>query len=87
MVDRETAISILDEILDERENQDRQWGGPEHDDKHTPLDWCVFIERQMRIATNAEAMAPWIDRRERFLKIAALALAAVESGDRVLGLP
>lgn len=32
------------ELLARREEQDRKHGGPEHDDTHTPDDWCRFIQ-------------------------------------------
>jgi hypothetical protein len=36
-------MSVYDEIREEREAQDRKWGGPAHDDEHTPIDWIRFI--------------------------------------------
>lgn len=68
--------NILVEVHDEREHQDRQWGGPDHDDGHTAEDFHEFIRHQIdRTRTQQEA-------RARFVKIAALAVAAVESIDR-----
>ena len=73
-----SKAQILQEIRDERERQDQQWGGRTHDDNHSYADWIDYMEHQaslldLRIGGNA---------RERFIKIAALALAAVESIDR-----
>lgn len=64
----------LADVIEERRRQDAQWGGPEHDDDHAAGDWFGFIEKQMMKTT-----AP---RRERFVKIAALAVAAIEALDR-----
>jgi hypothetical protein len=67
--------SILDEIDRERDAQDKQWGGETHDDSHEQYDWLRFIDYQEnRMNSN--------DYRERMIKIAALAIAAVESYDR-----
>lgn len=35
--------AIIGEIQRERVRQDKLWGGPEHDDMHTPDDWLRFI--------------------------------------------
>jgi hypothetical protein len=64
---------VFEAIKRERVEQDRQWGGPEHDDEHDEQDWSDFIVHQ----------ACAIDfGRERLVKIAALAVAAIESIDR-----
>lgn len=75
-----TQASIIAEILAERARQDKQWGGSKHDDEHVAGEWLEFI------ANQAEKMA-YIptDARMRFIKIAALAIAAIESIDRRLG--
>lgn len=36
---------VLEQIAIERERQDRQWGGPVHDDDHTLDTWWSFLER------------------------------------------
>lgn len=58
----------------ERERQDAKWGGAAHDDRHTEGDWRDFLYSYVQ--------CPNIDDRERFVKIAALAVAALESIDR-----
>lgn len=68
---------VFDEVRAEREAQDAQWGGPEHDDEHSPEDWMDFIELQI-----AKFRATDEDVRERLIKIAALAVAGVEALDR-----
>jgi Domain of unknown function (DUF3846) len=64
----------------ERAAQDKQWGGPSHDDEHARPEWLDFIEHQIQRAgwetTN-------VGYRNRLIKIAALAVAAIESHDRI----
>ena len=78
---------ILGEIVNERDLQDRQWGGPEHDDQHGMMDWLNYIQKQSNQATallcHQEPGGPE-QYRERMVKIAALAVAAIESYDRKL---
>lgn len=76
---------VLDEVLGmvraERARQDQQWGGADHDDVHVVADWFEFIQKQM-----ARPWAgPWDDgedralARERLVKVAAIAIAAIQS--------
>ncbi|HEY8560489.1 MAG TPA: hypothetical protein VIL74_08935 [Pyrinomonadaceae bacterium] len=72
--------TIVEEIKQERTRQDEQWGGAKHDDEHYPVEFTRFVQEQIdktwRCPENIENI------RERFIKIAALAVAAVESIDR-----
>jgi hypothetical protein len=68
-----SAYGVYQEIQQERERQDGLWGGPEHDDQHTGHDWLGFIESQLERIVDPPSY------RERLVKIAALAVAAVES--------
>jgi hypothetical protein len=80
----------IEDVVGERLNQDAQWGGYTHDDTHEPMDWHRYIEYQLnrwRITqqSSEEFALPQqlVDvARERLVKIAALALAAIESIDR-----
>jgi len=83
-------IQLFAEIEEERARQDRQWGGPGHDDEHDWDEWLDYIAKQMRRLDVDERRtlrrleppdAP-PDYRDRLVKIAALAVAAVESHDR-----
>lgn len=76
----EDARDVLGEIIAERNRQDAQWGGADHDDDHSPEDWIRFIGAQA--VKCAYGKGP--DYRERLVKIAALAVAAVETYDRQL---
>jgi len=76
--------SIYNQIDVERDYQDREWGGPEHDDTKSPRDWVSYIVaylgkamgRGTSWATNLTAV------RHRFIQVAALCVAAIESMDR-----
>lgn len=70
---------ILREIQIERRRQDRQWGGDKHDDRHAARDFCDFIQKQIRYM---QGLGTDNQPRERFVKIAALAMAAAEMLDR-----
>ena len=73
-MDREKLFKLINA---EREKQDAQWGGPTHDDQHQASDWARFIYQQL------EHLAASDDVQERLVKIAALAIAALESGGRI----
>ena len=61
-------------IESERANQDNQWGGLAHDKKHTPMEWASYIHYQAAQASQNPQNAI-----ERFVKVAALAVAAIEA--------
>ncbi len=69
-------LKAFAEVIRERKkNQGRQGGGIAHDDTHSVADWHDYIEYQInRTRTDDGSNA-----RARFVKIAALALAAAES--------
>lgn len=89
---------IINDIAQERKQQDRKWGGPAHDDQHDRYDWLGFLHRKVREAGSSarlieQAEAQTIDPsaarsagtteyRRVLVQIAALALAAVEAHDR-----
>lgn len=53
--------------------------GPEHDDQHSRLEWCSLIEVHLARAKQPERTK----HREQLVKIAALAIAAAQSYDRL----
>jgi len=71
---------ILEAINRERLNQDNQWGGSEHDDKHTNNDWIAYINKQTGKAVNYPF--DFNNFKNRMYKVAALAVAAIEWVDR-----
>jgi hypothetical protein len=75
-----TQREVLAEVASERVRQDAQWGGAAHDDHHSSFEWEDFrrkFERQVFFSRNDP-----IAQREALLKIAALAVAQIESLDR-----
>ncbi len=72
--------TIAQDIENERERQDAQWGGEAHDDDHSQLEWLGFLTKQVMQAEQERTSV--VSYRERLVKIAALAVAAIESHDR-----
>lgn len=77
-----SVLAIMAEIREERKRQDNQWGGAGHDDQHTSADWASyrgkFENRQLRRDRDGDFGL----QRADLIKIAALAIAQVESMDR-----
>lgn len=70
---------LFGQISRERVRQDEEWGGAEHDDEHEPLDWVRFIRKQCGIIANPPETGIVGGYESRMVKIAALAIAAIES--------
>lgn len=83
---------VLNEVDQVRAAQDEEWGGPEHDDKHSIREWSKYIGKQLTLADKAiidsekrtgEALTLELDHFEsRMLKIAGLSIAAIQSSRR-----
>lgn len=79
---------IILDVVRERMRQDEQWGGSRHDDTHHAGEWLQYIGKQQVLAVNetiADDDLRLVDPqgyRERLVKIAALAVAALQSHDR-----
>lgn len=71
---------ILGEISAERQRQDEQWGGPTHDDSHELFEWGEFIRKQNNAAISCSHTPREFEAR--MVKVAALALAAIEASRR-----
>jgi hypothetical protein len=71
--------AVLAEVATERGAQDAQWGGPEHDDCHDWHEWADLIHIHASCAD--ETVTPTQYRLE-MVRVAALAVAAVQSLDR-----
>lgn len=71
------ADLMLADIAMERVLQDQQWGGQQTDDGRVPADWAQYIHHQLSKMFQEEG-----GERDRFVKVAALAAAAIESIDR-----
>ena len=78
------VLESISHIIKERKKQDEQWGGAEHDDTHNTDDWFGFIEHQIQKYKEAPTKDRYsfYEPRERLVKIAALAVAGIESIDR-----
>jgi hypothetical protein len=74
---------ILYEIEDERKRQDQLWGGREHDDTHDEWDWLQYLTRMLEKTDRAILNQNMPVYRERLVKLAAIAIAAAESYDRL----
>lgn len=66
---------VLREVNAERQAQHLKWGD-EHDDTHTWNEWIDLIIKHARLAGHGEP------ERQQFVRVAALAVAAVEALDR-----
>lgn len=73
---------VLKEIQLERIRQDEKWGGPIQDDKWNAADWHAMLTDYVAWARRMWCMGSLQKSRRRFLQVAALAVAAVESIDR-----
>ncbi len=72
-------MKILEEIKKEREYQDGKWGNT-FDDKNTINDWGTYINIYLAKATDMAATKE--DQRKNLLKVATLAVAALQTFDR-----
>ena len=72
-----SRCDAVGDVLLERQHQDEKWGGKEHDDQHEPDDWLGFANNVI-----CEICEHTTDFRTGMVKVAALALAAIESHDR-----
>ena len=75
---------VVAEVMAERDRQDRKWGGPTHDRVHSEADWCRYVrEHEIRAesALAGEPIREGDDWRTQMVRIAPLAVAAIESHD------
>lgn len=81
-----TRERIYGEITTERMAQDALGYGPEHDDHHTSFEWVALIARHAGLGIEEGARGVDAVRfRRQMVRVAALAVAAVESLDRQAG--
>jgi hypothetical protein len=74
-------LTIYEEIQLERQKQDKEWGGPMHDDNHNPHDWITYIVKHLgKSITWPFNMDTF---RYQMIRVAALAVAAIEWTDRL----
>lgn len=73
---------VLAEVSRERRNQDAQWGGEAHDDQHSSGDWRFYRAKFERLASSWDMDGTRTRQRDALVKLAALAVAQIESIDR-----
>lgn len=73
---------VLHDVSTERIRQDQKWGGSENDDRWDALDWYEMIADYNGWARRMATMNSFDKARNRYVQIAALAVAAVEALDR-----
>lgn len=71
------TTGVLKEVYNERGYQDKLWGGKGFDTTHTEAEWLTWISEYAYGNGRAAGRA----FRERMIKTAALAVAAVEALD------
>lgn len=75
------TTDVYAEIRAERAKQDAKWGGPIHDDQHGDRDWARFVNEHAERAITARSQAA---SRYQWVRVAALAVAAVQRYDRLM---
>lgn len=78
-----TTSRVLEAVEAERVRQDEKWGGPSHDDQHTSHDWVAWIVRYTGRSVTYGAFDT-LRFRSHMVKVAALAIAAIEWADRLI---
>lgn len=85
---------ILAEVSAERARQDDLWGGAAHDDQHSLADWLVILVRHVGLSawdgspedachkTEATGKYDPVRFRRELVRVAAVAVAALEAFDR-----
>jgi hypothetical protein len=74
---------MLHAVRAERETQDAKWGGPAHDEQHTPPCWIQLLRERLALANGTlilEGAGPAY--RRRLMQVAAVAVAAIEASIR-----
>ena len=72
-----STVKVLKDVYNERSYQDTKWGGTPFDRQHSEAEWLTWINEYANGTGRAEGRA----FRERMIKTAALAVAAVEALD------
>lgn len=74
--------SVYDELKAERDYQTEKWGTA-FDDKNTPYNWAAYVTQYATRNLIGDPSAVSKDKfRADMVKVAALAIAAIESIDR-----
>jgi hypothetical protein len=73
---------VLEEVKAEINRQDDQWGGADHDDRHTLEEWVCLMTRHLGLSCDDGVPSSSQRFRKQFIRLAALAMQAVGSIDR-----
>lgn len=76
-------MSVYDEVRAEREYQDKKWGHANDDAMNTPFHWVTWISKYSTGFTDGTWNPSKDAFRKSMIKVAATAIAAVESIDRM----
>ena len=76
------AVDVDRAIRQERARQDAQWGGPEHDDLHTPDEWRIILREHTLKALRAPAH--YLEKDERIIQEATVGEAVIDRLERAL---
>lgn len=79
--DQRNRGPIFAAIIAERVAQDKEWGGHGHDTEHRLEDWLEYIDKQCSKAYTDMYRRNTEEAKQRLVKIAALAIAALEALD------
>lgn len=80
----ENRYSIISQITAEREKQVSKWGGPEKDIINSPADFVLYITHYAtKWFKGGIPPHQTKDFRENMIKVAALAIAAIEAHDYI----
>ena len=80
---KESMEIIIDDIIDERVYQDKQWGGPKHDDELNGTQWVQILQKRIRHLHDHLNHCNDYAIRPELVQSAAAAIAWIESIDRV----
>ncbi len=69
-------------VLEELERQVQKWGGPAHDDQHSPNDWHALIRDYNGWARTMAGQGSLEKAEHRWIQVAALALSAAAASRR-----
>lgn len=81
-VDHDEISDTLQDVADERERKDKNWGGPTHDDQHSTQFFAQLIEDYAGWVRVLAGMNKSRKAEDKLIQIAALAVAATESSIR-----
>lgn len=74
-----TRQQIFDAIIAERAAQDRDHGGPEHNDTLGPHHWAAILVRHLGLAFSDAGEFDAVRYKRQLIRTAAICVAALES--------